>query len=189
MGATMDRRLLIAVLACWPAARLLAQADDPPRPRHKISAAELQNALSARFPVRIGVAGLLQLEVGAARLLLLPARDQLGASLVALASGPALQRVLPGEVDVVFGLRYEPADQTLRAHQPDILDIRLPGLSHDAIQLLRTLLPALAREVLDEVVLHKFSRRELGLADTMGFEPDKVTVVDDGLEVVFTPKR
>ena len=94
-----------------------------------------------------------------------------------------------GEVDVVFALRYEPADQTLRAHQPDILDIRLPGLSHDGIQLLRTLLPALAREVLGEVVLHKFSRRELGLADTMGFEPDKVTVVDDGLEVVFTPKR
>jgi hypothetical protein len=187
MGVTMRRRLLFSALACWPAARLLA-AGDSARPRHKISAAELHERLSARFPVRLGLAGLLELQVSAPRLLLLPARNKLGASLVAQASGRQLPPTPPGEVDVVFGLRYEAADQTLRAHHPEILDLRLPGLSGDTVQSLQSVLPAMAREAVGEIVLHRFSQRELALPDTMGFEPDQVTVVDDGLLVVFRPK-
>lgn len=186
-GFTMDRRLLISALACWPATRLLAQ-DDAPRPRHKISAAELHKALSARFPVRLGLGGLLELQVSAPRLLLLPERNKLGASLVAQAAGARLQPIPPGELDLIFALRYEAADRTLRAHRPEVLEMRLPGLAPDAFQLLQGLLPAMAREVVGEVVLHSFSPRELALADTMGFEPDQVTVVDDGLVVAFTQK-
>jgi hypothetical protein len=183
----MDRRLLICALAGWPAAHLLAQPQEP-RPRLKVSAAELHQALSARFPVRFGVPGLVELEVSAPQLLLLPARNQLGAALLVQASGPALRRMQAGEMDVMFSLRYEPADQTLRAHHMEILDIRMPGLSADGLQVLRTVLPEVAREVVGEVVLHKFTQRQLALADTMGFEPEKVTVVEDGLVVVFAPK-
>jgi hypothetical protein len=183
----MDRRLLISVLACWPAARLRAQADEP-RPHQKISAARLHEALSARFPVRLGLAGLLELTVSAPRLLLLPARNQLGATLVAEAAGPALQRTEGGEVDVLFGLRYEAADRTVRARDMTILDLRLPGLPAETVQAWRQVLPRVAREVVGEVVLHRFSARELALADTMGLEPDRLTVVDDGLVVEFGPK-
>ena len=67
----MHRRLLLtAALACCPASRVLAQADAP-RPRHKVSAGELHKALSSRFPVRFDFGGLLDLQVSAARLLLL----------------------------------------------------------------------------------------------------------------------
>lgn len=184
----MDRRLLISALACWPAARLLAQ-EDGPRPHYKISAAQLHEALAARFPLRLGVPGLLELEVSAPRLHLLPARNKLGASLLAQPSGPGLPPTEPGEVDLLFGLRYEATDRTLRANRPEILDLRLPGLAPDARQALQAWLPALTREVVGEIVVHHFTPRELGLADTMGFEPEKVTVVDDGLLVVFGPKR
>jgi hypothetical protein len=184
----MDRRLLISAFACWPITRVLAQ-DDGQRPHLKISAGELHKALSARFPVRIGLPGLLELQVSAPRLHLLPARNELGATLLAQAGGPALRPVPPGEVDVMFGLRYEPSDQTLRAHDMEIVDLRLPGLPAETIQALRGLLPALARDGVGEVVLHRFSMRELALADIMGFEPEKVTVADDGLVVEFAPKQ
>src|SRR4051812_3848634 len=75
----MDRRLLIAALACCPAARVLAQGDE--RPRYRISAAQLYEALSARFPMRLGMPGLLELQVSAPELLILPTRNKLGASL------------------------------------------------------------------------------------------------------------
>lgn len=184
----MDRRLLVRALACWPFAPLLAQ-DEEPRPRHKISARELHEALSARFPVRFGLAGVLQLEVSAPSLLLLPSRNKLGASLAAQASGPALRRVQSGELDLVFSLRYEASDQTLRAHQAEILDLRIPGLAPDALRTLREVLPDVARQATGEVILHRFSARELALPETMGFEPEKVTVVDDGVMVVFTPRQ
>lgn len=185
----MNRRLLISALglACWPALPLHAQEGEQ-RPRQKISAGELHKALSERFPVRFGLAGLLEVRVSAPRLLLLPPRNQLGASLVAEASGPAVQRVPPGELDLMFRLRYEPADQTLRAHQLEIADVRFPGLAPDAAQTLQRVLPALAREGIGEVVLHRFTPRELALPDTMGFEPEKFTVLDDGVLMEFGPK-
>lgn len=183
----MNRRLFSVALACWPLGHLLAQ-DDPPRPRHKISAGELHTALSARFPLRFGLPGWLEVRASAPGLLLLPARNLLGATLQARVIGR--QQALPtGEVDLVMALRYEPSDQTLRGHRPEILDLRWPGLPAETRQALTALLPVMASELLGELVLHQFTARELALADTMGFAPDQLTVVDDGLLIVFGPRR
>lgn len=183
----MDRRLLIAALACWPIGRALAQ-EDGPRPRHKVSAAQLHEALSARFPLRLGAAGLLELQVSAPQLHLLPARNLLGAALRIEISGPRLPQVRAGEVDIAFALRYEASDRTVRGHQLELLDMRWPGLPPATLQALQRLLPAMFRDAVGEVVLHRFAPRELALADTMGFEPEQITVVDDGLVILFGPK-
>jgi hypothetical protein len=183
----MHRRLMIAALACVPAARLLAQGD-PPLPRHKVSAAQLHGALAARFPLRAAVAGLLELQVSAPRLLLLPARNRLGATLLVEVGGGQWQQLQSGELDVAFALRYERADQTVRGHQLDVLALRWPGLPPETLPLVQRALATTARDGLGEIVLHKFTPRELALPQTMGFEPAGVTVVDDGLVVEFAPK-
>jgi hypothetical protein len=183
----VQRRILLTALACWPAARVLAQ--DGRRPRHKISAAELHAALSERFPLEVGIGGLLELKISAPSLHLLPARNRIGAGLVAEVSGLPLQQVPPGQVDVLFTVRYEPSDRTIRARDPQLAGLAWPGLPPEAVQALQKMLPSMAREAFDEVVLHSFTAAELSLPDTMGFEPDKVTVLDDGLLVSFAPKR
>jgi hypothetical protein len=182
----MDRRLVITALACWPLGGLRAE-EEAPRPRHKISAGQLYEALSARFPLRFGFGGLLQLQVSAQRLLLLPARNQLGAALLAQVSGPQVPQSQAGELELVFALRYEAADQTIRAHGPQVLDLRWPGLPPDTLQAVQALLPAMGNRI-GEVVLHRFTPRELIVADTMGFEPETITVADDGLVILFGPK-
>jgi hypothetical protein len=187
MAGTMDRRLILTALACWPARHVLAQ-EEGPRPRHKVSAAEMYEALSARFPVRLGLAGLLELQLSAPQLLLRPARNQLGATLAGEVSGLQVPRMPPGELDVVFALRYEAADQTVRAHHPEFLDLRWPGLPPETLQALQSLLPTLARRM-GEVVLHRVTPRERALADTMGFEPEKLEVVEDGVVIWFGPKQ
>ena len=108
---------------------------------------------------------------------------------LARVSGRRLQALPDGEVDLLVALRYEPADQTLRGHRPEILDLRWPGLPPETRDALLALLPVLARETLAEVVLHQFTARELALPATMGFEPASFTVVDDGLLVVFGPRQ
>jgi hypothetical protein len=187
MGRTMDRRLLLAALAGWPAARLFAQGTEP-RPNRRVSAGELYEALSRSFPRRVGVAGLLEMEVSAPGLLLLPARNKLGASLAARPSGPGMSLLETGEVDVVFALRYERTDRSIRGHDAEVLDVRLPGMPPDFMRMLRQHLAQSAREGFGEVTLHQFSERELALPDTMGFEPGRLTVLDDGLLVEFAPK-
>jgi hypothetical protein len=183
----MDRRLLITALAGWPFAPALAQ-EEARRPRHKISAGELHTGLATRFPLRLSLGGFVDLRVSAPALLLLPARNRLGATLLVQVSGRQLQQAPPGEADVVFALRYEASDQTVRAHSMEILDLRWPGLAPEMLAVLQRTLPQVARETVAEFVLHKFTPRELALADTMGFEPGTMTVVDDGLLVVFAPK-
>jgi hypothetical protein len=182
----MKRRLLITALACCPAARLLAQADD--RPHYKVSAGQLHEALSARFPVRFGMPGLLELQVSAPELLMLPTRNKLGASLLAQASGPGVDRMQQGTVDLVFALRYERRDQSIRAYEPEIIGMRFPGVPTEARQALQMILPGLAREIVAELVLHRFSSRELAVPETMGFEPETVNVVEDGVLVGFGQK-
>lgn len=181
----MNRRLILANLVGWPLG--LRAQDEPPRPHQKISASQLHAMLSARFPVRFGMPGLVELQVSAPRLLLLPPRNRIGAALRAQVGGPGAAQVPPGEMDLVFALRYEPGDRTVRAHSPEALDLRWPGLAPEALDLVQDLLPGLAAQV-GEVVLHRFSPRELALPDTMGFVPEHLQVHDDGLDVVFGPK-
>ncbi len=185
MVRTMDRRLMIAALTCCASAPLRAQ-DAPARPRHKIPAGELHEALSRRFPVRLGLAGMLQVEISAPMLHLRPARNQLGAGLLAQVRG-VQQRPLPaGEMDLVFSLRYEASDQTVRARDPEILDLRWPGMPPETVRALQGILPRIAGDF-GEVVLHRFSARELALPETMGLVPQELAVVDDGLVVFFGP--
>ena len=180
----MRRRQIVAALALCATA--CAAQQPPARPRHKISAGELYEALSSRFPVRRGLAGMLALEIRATQLLLRPDRNQLGAALLAEVRG--VRQLQAGEMDLVFSLRYEPSDQTVRARNPEILDVRWPGAPPEALRALQGMLPRVASD-LGEFVLHRFTPRELSLPQTMGFEPQELTVVEDGLLVFFGPKR
>lgn len=184
----MHRRLFFTAVACWTAAHAMAQ-DDAARPRHKIAARELHDALSARFPVRFGVTGIVDIRISAPRLLLLPARNRLGAGLIAQVGGMPMQQTQAAELDIAFALRYEPSDRTVRAHQLEVIGLRAPGLLPDTTQLLQRLLPAMARDAVGEIVLHRFAARELALPDTMGFEPDEIRVLEDGVLILFGPKQ
>lgn len=181
----MQRRVLLASLL----APFALPAQEPPaRPSLKVSAAQIHKALSARFPVRWAVPGLVELAADAPQLLLLPARQLVGATLQLDASGPQVREPQTGEVDLVFALRYEPSDRTLRAHRPDFLDVRWPRMPERTAQAVRALLREMARQAVGDFVVHRFTDRELALPDTMGVQPQTITVVDDGLVVQFGPK-
>ena len=90
--------------------------------------------------------------------------------------------------DRSFSVRYEPGDRTVRAHDPELMDLRLPGMQPGALGALQKVLAGTAQDALGDVVLYRFSESELSLADTMGFVPEKLTVVEDGLLILFGPK-
>lgn len=182
----MERRSFIAALALAPAGPLVAQ--EAQQPRYKLSAEAIGDELSARFPMRFGIPGIAQVELSEPRLLLFPRRDRVGTSVRAVAGGSGIPGVAAGTLDVAFALRYERRDRSIRAFDPEIMRIDWPALTADAQQAVQMLIPQAAREMAAELVLHRFSSRELALTDTMGFEPQGIRVADDGVVVEFREK-
>lgn len=180
------RRMLAWTMAAAPAA-LLAPAAQA-QPRYTVSAATLQDAVAQRFPLRFGLAGLLQLTVGTPALRLLPQANRIGAGMVVVAAGPALPRPSSGEFDLDFALRYERSDQTIRARQLRVRSLRVAGLPAPYPELLDAFGQALAGQTFGELVLHRLRPADLALADGLGLEPDAIDVTDDGLAIGFAPK-
>jgi hypothetical protein len=180
---------LIAATA-WALALALGPVPLPAtaQPGYKISAAQLQQVLARRFPLRYQVAGLLDLRIRAPELRFLPEQNRLGSELAIDASGPALARSVAGFIDLDFALRYEPSDMSIRAHRIRVQSVRLPGLPPDAAALIDAYARASAQRALLEVVLHQLQPRDLALADTMGLQPGSITVDADGLSIGFVSK-
>lgn len=158
-------------------------------PRYKLSARQLSADLAARFPVRLGIPGLAELVLRSPELLLRPNRNRAGASLLAEASGSALGPLPPGRLDLLFALRYQAQDRTLRAVQPELARLDVPGLAPQAQRDLQDLVMPWVQTLDAALVLHRFSAQELGLTDAMGFTPAGLRVEEDGVALEFQPKR
>ena len=185
----MKRRLLLGASA-WLAlgGAACSAARGAGQPSYKVSAEQLQQVLAQRFPRRYPLAGLLDLNVQAPRLRLLPELNRIGTEMVVEAAGPALRRSYTGAFDLDFALRYEASDQSIRAHQLRVNSLRFAGLPPRPSELLEAYGPALAEQTLQEVVLHQLRPQDLALADTMGLQPGSITVTAQGLTIGFVNK-
>lgn len=184
----MSRRLLLCLGMLGLCGRGLAQTAPatepaPALPRITVPQDLLQTEVAKRFPVRYPVAGLVNLDLAAPRLGLLPAQNRLRAEMPVTAAGPALARTQQGSFTVDFALRYEHSDRSLRAHQLKVYRFRFPGLQPEAVDLLNTYAPALAEQSLREVVLYQLPQKEAAMADLLGLRPGQITVTEQGLVV------
>jgi hypothetical protein len=176
--------LRLALLGAGFGTAAAAQA----QPRYTVSLQVLQQTLAQRFPLRYPVQGLLNLDVQTPALRLLPAQNRLGAAMQLQATGPVLGRSYSGSFDVDFALRYEASDHTLRAYQLHFQNLQFPELPPELQVMLGSLGPALSKQSLQEVVLHTLRPQDLALADTMGLQPDTITVTAQGLVIGFVNK-
>jgi hypothetical protein len=159
------------------------------QPAYKVSAEQLQRVIAGHFPARYPVGNLFNLDVEAPHLRLLPELNRLASEMVLQAAGPALRRSYRGSFDVDFALRYEPSDQSIRAHELRVHSFRLPGPPPQTLKLLDAHGQALAEQTLLEIVLHRLRPRDLALADVMGLEPGDITVTPEGLLIAFVAKQ
>jgi hypothetical protein len=189
----MKRRLLLTLPMWLPlglgGALASAAAGAASQPSYKVSVGQMQQALAQRFPRRYPLAGLLDLNVQAPRLRLLPEQNRLGTEMVVQAAGPALRRSYTGAFDLDFALRYEASDQSIRAHQLHVNSLRFADLPPRPAELLDAYGPALAEQTLQEVVLHTLRPQDLALADVMGLQPGSITVTAQGLTIGFVAKQ
>ena len=157
-------------------------------PRFTVPLDLLQAEVAKRFPLRYPVAGLVNLDLAAPHLGLLPEQNRMRAQMPVTAAGPALALAQQGSFTVDFGLRYEHSDRSLRAHQLKVYRFRFPGLPAEALDMLNTYAPALAEQALREVVLYQLQPRETAMADLLGLRPGRISVTEQGLLVELAIK-
>ena len=195
----MRRRALLPLALCLPLSRLAwaastddapSEPDDAPQtlPSYTLSTAQLQQAVAERFPLRYPVPGVLNMGMQRPLLTLLPAQNSLGAEMGVDVAGPALRTAHQGTLEVEFGLRYEPSDLTIRAHQLRFKRLSLPSLPPAVVALLNSYGPALTERALREVVVHRLKASDLALPSGMGMRPGTITVTDKGLRIGFVPQ-
>jgi hypothetical protein len=88
-------------------------------------------------------------------------------------------------MDWAFALRYESADRSVRARDLEIVGLRSPGLPADVADAWQALLTDVIRASTGELILHRFTTRELALPDSLGFEPVQIRVEEDGIVIWF----
>ena len=187
----LRRFLLSAALAAALPALARPQEGEPAQanlPRYTVSKEQLQAALAQRFPLHYPVPGLLDLDLQAPQLQLLPETNRLSAELAVQAAGPALQRSHAGSFALEFGLRYEASDRSIRATGLRLQRLQFPTLQPGVVALLNAYAPALAEQSMQEVVLHQLKPQDLSLADVMGLQPGSITVTAAGLVIGFVAK-
>ncbi|MEG2632023.1 MAG: DUF1439 domain-containing protein [Comamonas sp.] len=157
-----------------------------------VSAEKLQQAVAQRFPRPYPVAGLLQLQLQAPQLQLLPQQDLIKAQFTAHLSGPVLKQGYDGRMEADFGLRYEPADRTVRAQRVKVHSLALDGLPPALAEMLNTYGNSIAEQALGDMVLYQMQEKDTALMDSLDLQPGVMRVTPQGLEIALdrkTPAR
>jgi|GEM_PF-267459 len=158
------------------------------QPGYTVSVKQLEQEVAQRFPLRYPMAGLIDLDVRAPQLRLMPELNRVSAKMAVEATGPALRRSHSGTFDVDFSIRYESSDRTIRAYRLHFQNLRISDLQPQASELLNAYGLAMANQALQEVVLHQLRPQDLAMADTLGMQPGSITVTDKGLVIGFVLK-
>ena len=182
---TQRRRIVAAALA-GPLAALAGCAGLFGPPTVRLSESELHRLAQRAFPVQRRVLEVMDTTVANPRLRLLPDTNRIGALLDIGARDRLFGGVWQGQLDFDAGLRWEPADQSVRLAQVKVLDLRLATSGNAARSPGERLGAALAERVLEDFTLYRLSNERAAELQRQGLVPQAVTVTARGVEITFT---
>ena len=147
----------------------------------------LQRKLAARFPMQQRLLGA-EITLRNPRLSFLPDSNQIGTRVQAdVPSVFGLTPALSGPVDLRYGLRYEPTDNSVRITDLRVqtIDLRDPaGRSQPRINQAVSLL---GEQLFSDYNVYQLTESDLAKARQLRLKPGKVTVRRSGLEIELLP--
>jgi len=154
-----------------------------PRTLH-VGEAELQARLMRHFPLQRRLLGLLDLQLSAPRLRLLPQANRLATAFDFTVGSQLNGRRRSGQIEVEYGLRYDADGAAIRLVQPRIL--RLDTGAGDAARL-----PEPAQELveaaLDGMALYRVPPERLKHLRASGLQPGALSVTERGVDLRLDP--
>lgn len=183
------RRSLIGLVACAPLwAALGGCASLAPR-NLVLSQADLQTLVERQFPKERRVLEVIDLNLARPVVRLHPDRNRIGTDLELTASERLSGRTVRGSLALDHGLRYEPADGTVRLAQVRVQELKLDLGGRPFSAQAERLSSALAERALDDFVLHRLSDERRQALRQAGLERAEFVVTARGIELRFVEGR
>ena len=154
----------------------------------EMSREDIQLKLAQKFPIRKQVLGYIDITASRPQLAMLPDTQRLSTRIDLALDDTMFKKLHQGYVQASFGLRYEPADQTIRLDQVKLDELSMPTLSPVFMDALQRLGQQAARDVLQGYVVKQLKPEELARVDRLGLEVQGLRVTANGLAVDLAPK-
>lgn len=160
-----------------------------PGPRQiDISEAQLLSRIASQFPVKQRQLALFDVTLEQPRLRMLPEENRVSTEM-SYVVGMALTGVAPvkGQLELSYGLRYEPSDSTVRLHQVRVERLGVDGLSASQAAQVKKIGGLMADDLLKEAVVHRVKPEDLQSLSGRGYKPGVLKVVPGGLRLQLDP--
>jgi hypothetical protein len=183
------QRLFALSIAVW----LVGCAALSPGPKSiNLSEARLQQLIASQFPFHNRMLDILEVTLSSPRVSLDPAGNRINTGMdIGVASrglGALLtQRDLRGAIDLSYGLRFEPSDNSVRMTDVRVARLDIPGAPSQFQSTFNKLGSALAEQVLRDYTLYKLKPEDLSAAKGWGYKPGAFSIGSNGLNLSLEP--
>lgn len=189
----MLRRLSILSLLAALIALLSACATLNPGPRtFNVSQEQLIALITKQFPFNNRMLEVLDVNVSAPKISFDAVNNRINTSLDlnVLGSGlvgALLKRDYKGGIDLSYGLRFEPSDNSIRMTDVRVNRLAVDGLSSAMQRPVDRLGVSLAEQLLKDFTLYKLKPEDLQAAKGWGYKPGKFNITNAGLAITLDP--
>ncbi len=187
------RRLVLLSSFAIAASSLIGCAALRPQPKTlNISQERLMQLIAGQFPFKSKMLDVLDVNVSSPKISFDAANNRINTSLDLNVAGSGIvglltKRDYKGGIDLSYGLRFEPSDNSVR-----MTDVKLGKLSVDGTpdvmeRPLSRLGLALAQKLLVDQVLYKVSAKDMEAARGWGYKPGAFKISPTGLSITLDP--
>lgn len=158
-----------------------------PRQIH-ISEAQLLSRIATQFPVKQRQLGLFDVVLEQPRLRLRPEENRVVTELsYSVAAALAVVPPVKGQLEMSYGLRYEPGDNTLRLAEVRVERLGVDGLSAVQAAQIKKIGALMADDLLKDAVVYRVKPEDLQTLTGHGYRPGEIRVVSGGLRLALEP--
>ncbi len=175
------------------AGSLIGCATPKPQPKTlMVSEAKLMQLIGGQFPFNSKMLEVLEVGVGSPKISFDAANNRINTSLDLNVVGSGIigllaKREYKGGIDLSYGLRFEPSDNSVRMTDVKLGKLNVDGVPELMERPISRLGVALAQKLLSEQVLYKVSAQDLEAAKGWGYKPGAFKIAPGGLAITLDP--
>jgi hypothetical protein len=172
---------------------LIGCAAIKPQPKTlMISESKLQQLISSQFPLNSKMLEVLDVGVSSPKISFDAANNRINTSLDLNVVGSGIvglltKREYKGGIDLSYGLRFEPSDNSVRMTDVKVGRLNVDGAPELMERPISRLGVALAQKLLSDQVLYKVSAQALEAAKGWGYKPGAFKIAPGGLAIALDP--
>jgi hypothetical protein len=187
------RRIALTASLVFVASSLIGCATPRPQPRTlMVSEAKLQQLINGQFPFNSKMLEVLDVGVSSPKISFDAANNRINTSLDLNVAGSGIvglltKRDYKGGIDLSYGLRLEPSDNSVRMTDVKVGKLSVNGVPELMERPISRLGLALAQKLLSEQVLYQVSAQDLEAAKGWGYKPGAFKIAPGGLAITLDP--